>query len=220
MGSGLDYYSSGMRPLAKPLPSTSYAVLGILSIHPMSGYELAGAAERSITNFWPVSRSQIYSELARLEGMGLVAGTDVAQERVPDKRVFEITPDGVAAFTAWIAQPGYEPSRMRLGFCLKTFFGHHMPRETMIANLERFKDENEERAEYLTRVDELLKTLPEAAFTRATADLGRRMAITAAQWADDLLADLPEMRDVTDEEHEEIHRIARDLFRSAPPPSA
>lgn len=206
-----------MSPGKKALPSTSYAVLGILSIHPMSGYELAAAAERSIANFWPVSRSQIYSELARLETLGMIAGTDVAQERVPDKRVFEITDAGQEAFTAWVAEPGYEPSRMRLGFCLKTFFGHHMPRETMIANLEQFKKESAERAVYLARVDELLKTLPEAAFTRATADLGRRIAATAAEWAGDLLSDLPEMRDLSDEEHEEIHRIARDLFRAAPP---
>lgn len=199
----------------KTLPTTSYAVLGILSIHPMSGYELAQAAERSIANFWPVSRSQVYSELARLEELGLIAGTDVAQERVPDKRVFEITDDGDAAFAAWIGEPGYEPMRMRLGFCLKTFFGHHMPRETMIENLQRFRKENEERVAYLSRIVEMLGVLPEAAFTRATAELGLRIARTSAQWAEEVLTDLPEIRETSQEEHEQIHRIARELFRKA-----
>lgn len=219
MCSGSDYYSPGMATPTKPLPATSYAILGILSIHPMSGYELAGAIERSIVNFWPVSRSQIYSELGRLEDLGLIAGTDVAQERVPDKRVFEMTEAGEAAFSTWVSTPGYEPSRMRLGFCLKTFFGHHMPRDTMIANLERFRKENEDRVDYLARVDEILGVLPEAVFTRATADLGRRIAQTAADWAGELLEDLPELRELSDEEHEEIHRIARGLFNAAPPPA-
>ncbi|HVL89049.1 MAG TPA: PadR family transcriptional regulator [Actinomycetota bacterium] len=202
-----------MTPLKKSLPTTSYAVLGILSIHPMSGYELAQAAERSIANFWPISRSQVYSELARLEDLGLIAGADVAQERVPDKRVFEITPAGEDAFTEWVSAPGYEPTRMRLGFCLKTFFGHHMPRETMVENLERFKKENEEQIAYLQRVVNMLGVLPEAAFTRATAELGLRIARTSAQWAEELLANVPEIRHSSGEEHEEVHRIARELFR-------
>ena len=102
----------------KKLPTTSHAVLGILSISPMSGYELTQAAERSIANFWPISRSQVYTELARLEDLRLVRGTDVAQDGAPDKRVFEITPAGHETFAAWMATPGYEPDRMRLGFCL------------------------------------------------------------------------------------------------------
>jgi PadR family transcriptional regulator, regulatory protein AphA len=193
-------------------------VLGILSISPMSGYELAQAVERSIANFWPVSRSQVYTELARLEELELVGGTDVEQNHAPDKRVFELTPSGNEAFVSWLSIPGYEPDRMRLGFCLKTFFGHHMPREVMVQNLRSFKKENEEHAAYLSRMVELLSTLPEAAFTRATALLGQRIARTAAEWADELLEDLPEIRELPEHEHEEIHKVARELFRKASPP--
>lgn len=202
------------------LPTTSYAVLGILSVSSMSGYELAQAAERSIDNFWPISRSQVYSELARLEGLGFVRGTEVAQERVPDKRVFELTEAGHDAFTQWISTPGYEAERIRMGFCLKMFFGHHMPRAVMIENLERFRKEQEGHVVYLERIVEMLSVLPEAAYTRATAELGRRTSEAAAKWAEELLADLPDLPDmhpVRDEaQHEEIHRVARELFRKAP----
>jgi DNA-binding PadR family transcriptional regulator len=200
------------------LPTTSYALLGILAITPMSGYELAQATDRSIANFWPVSRSQVYSELARLEGLHYVTGTDVAQERVPDKRVFEVTPAGQKAFEDWLATPGYEPERMRLGFCVKMFFGHDMPRETMIQNLERFAKHNESRAAYLKEIVEMLSVLPEAVFTRATASLGLRIAEAAKEWAEEMLADLPEYHHTADEaKHEEIHSVARELFRKAPP---
>ena len=57
---------------------TSRAILGLLSIVPMSGYDLAQAAERMVGRFWPVSKSQVYAELARLEPLGLVQGTEIA----------------------------------------------------------------------------------------------------------------------------------------------
>src|SRR5260370_871676 len=52
----------------------------------MSGYDLAQAAERSVGRFWPISKSQVYAELARLEPLGLVQGTEIAQDRRPDNR--------------------------------------------------------------------------------------------------------------------------------------
>ena len=48
------------------LPATAYVVLGLMSIRPMTGYELTGYADRSIGNFFPLTRSHIYSELERL----------------------------------------------------------------------------------------------------------------------------------------------------------
>jgi DNA-binding PadR family transcriptional regulator len=71
------------------LPTTSYAVLGLLTFAPTSGYDLAIAADRSIANFWPISKSQVYSELRRLEKLGLVRSREVEQDKRPDKRVFE-----------------------------------------------------------------------------------------------------------------------------------
>lgn len=206
-----------MTPMSTKLPTTSYALMGLLSVSSMSGYDLAQAADRSIANFWPVSRSQVYGELARLEGLGLVEGTDVAQERLPDKRVFEITPAGDAALEAWLAVPGYEPERMRLGFCVKMFFGHRMPRETLVTNLEHFRDTAQARAAYLGNIVELLGELPEAAYVRATALLGQRISETAAAWAADMLSSLPELEgSQTDKDHEQVHAKARELFKRAP----
>jgi len=48
------------------LPATAHVVLGLVSIRPGAGHELAGFAERSIGNFFPIARSQVYSELERL----------------------------------------------------------------------------------------------------------------------------------------------------------
>jgi PadR family transcriptional regulator, regulatory protein AphA len=195
------------------LPTTSYALLGLLDVAPMSGYDLAQATEKSIANFWPVSRSQVYSELARLERMGLIRGTEVAQERLPDKRVFEVTEDGLRELEAWADSPGFEPDRYRSEFLVKMFFGHKMSRETMIKNLESFRAEAEHDADYLRNAVAKMEMLPQAAYARSTAMLGLRITEAAIAWADELIRDLPQIpHPETEEDHEHIHRVARALF--------
>ncbi len=71
-----------------------HAVLAALSTEPGSGYELSKRFDASVANFWPASAQQIYRELDRLEGEGLVRARTVHQQKRPDKRVFRITPAG------------------------------------------------------------------------------------------------------------------------------
>jgi DNA-binding PadR family transcriptional regulator len=106
------------------LTTSSHAILGLLSIAPMSGYDLFQAVERSVGRFWPISRSQVYAELARLEPLGLVQGTDVPQERLPDKRVFQLTMAGEEALDAWLGHGELEHPQFRISFLLKILFGH------------------------------------------------------------------------------------------------
>src|SRR5918999_158925 len=108
------------------LRTTSYAVLGLLAIRPMSGYELTAFAAMSVGHFWPMHRSLIYRELGSLERAAYVAGTDVVQQRVPDKRVFALTEAGRRVLEAWLATPGFEPARYKNEFLVKFFFASRM----------------------------------------------------------------------------------------------
>ncbi len=205
-------------PDTRRLPTTSYAVLGLLSISsPMSGYDLAQAVDRSVVNFWPISRSQVYGEVTRLESLGLIGGTDVAQVRVPDKRVYELTPDGEAALDAWASDARYEPDRMRLGFCIKMFFAHRIPPEILQANLKKYRDENVEHGEYLRSIVDMLADMPESQYVRATAQLGLRVADSVVAWADELLASFPGHGVFEKADHEKVHARARELLQKAPP---
>src|SRR5258708_33266176 len=87
----------------RDLTTTSQAVMALLSFAPMSGYELARAADRSISRFWPISKPQVYAELQRLEGLGFVEATDVVHDKLPDKRVFRLTGAGGRALDGWLA---------------------------------------------------------------------------------------------------------------------
>ena len=46
--------------------SLSYAVLGLLSDRPMTGYDLKLVFDKEMNSFWPAQLSQIYRELSTL----------------------------------------------------------------------------------------------------------------------------------------------------------
>ena len=54
--------------------SLRYAILGLLTADELSGYEITSRFEHSVGYFWHARSQQIYPELGRLEGDGLVSG--------------------------------------------------------------------------------------------------------------------------------------------------
>ena len=197
------------------MTSTSRAILGLLSIVPMSGYDLAQAAERSVGRFWPVSKSQVYAELARLELLGLVQGTEIAQDRRPDKRVFRLTERGEEALDAWLESDDLAAPRFRLPFLLKIFLGHRTVPGRSAALLQ------EVRARALAQVQQLEALLavldhPDAAYARLTVSYLLRMAETTAAWAQDAQASLPPGRIAIDPRRGGS-TVAASVFKAVPP---
>ncbi len=91
------------------LPTTSYVILGLLTFREMSGYDLKQLINKSITHFyWSPAKSQIYGELRRLESHGLVTMREVPQTLRPDKRLYQITPQGTEAMLKWLETSGVE----------------------------------------------------------------------------------------------------------------
>lgn len=169
------------------LPTTSYALLGLLLPSPMSGYELAARVEGSITYFWPIARSQVYGELNRLEGLGYVRGADVAQDRLPDKRLYEVTREGAAALDAWlVADPEEGRERFRSSLMVRVFFAPRIPLAQRRALLERIRSSAAARRAALDAIVERLAGVPEAAAPRATALHGLRHAEATLAWLDEV----------------------------------
>ncbi|MEH0545372.1 PadR family transcriptional regulator [Streptomyces sp. NPDC054884] len=87
-----------------------HAVLAALLDGEYSGYQLAKAFDVGVANFWHALPQQLYAELAKLEGEGLVAGRQVIQETRPNKRLFHVTDAGRAElekFAAAVAKPSF-----------------------------------------------------------------------------------------------------------------
>ena len=175
---------------SRRLSPTSYALLGYLSMTPMSGYDLTVAVRKSIDMFWQISKSQIYKELPLLEADGLITGTDVAQDHYPDKRVYELTPAGTAALDDWLANGELPAQVSKIPELLKLFFGHRMDDRDIRTMLLATRSDH---AASVTRLEELIAQLddyPPARWVRATARYGLLDHRAVIEWIDETLQTL------------------------------
>lgn len=167
------------------LPATSYVLLGLLDDAARSAYELAAFADSSIAHFWPVPRSQLYRELQRLEEIGLVSGTAIAQQRRPDKRVFELTAAGRQALREWLDEPGYPPDRQKNGLLVKLFFAGRASPEQATRLLTEYGTALETSRQDLAAIADRLDGRPDVVFPWLTALYGLRRVEAALGWLEE-----------------------------------
>jgi len=96
-----------------------FLLLGLLARRPRHGYELKTQFEKTFGGTWPLNPGQVYMTLERLEAAGLVTSKRVAQELLPDRRVYTITEDGRQELKRWTAEPSQGPIRIRDELYLK-----------------------------------------------------------------------------------------------------
>ena len=112
--------------------SLRYAILGILNVMPMTGYDLKHQAfDATVRHFWPADQSQIYRTLTHLAEENLVTMTVEAQDERPDRKVYAITPAGQAALTAWLKSDQAVPT-LRDPLLVQLFFGQELPRADLL----------------------------------------------------------------------------------------
>ena len=164
------------------LPQTAYAVLGLVSVRPRAGHELARYAERSIGNFFPLTRSHVYSELDRLCRLGLLDAAEVPQERLPTKRVYEITGQGERVLQDWLEESALGPERQRNPFLVRMFFADRMTPARLDSILREYEADARARRDDLADVVARLADRPHATFRRATAMFGVRREQAKLDW--------------------------------------
>ena len=98
-----------------------YALLGLLTLGPMSGYDLKKIAEQSIAHFWSESYGQIYPTLKQLVSEKLATVKEQSGNGTRARQVYSITAKGRLELEQWLAAPPQQdPPRMEL--LLKLFF--------------------------------------------------------------------------------------------------
>src|SRR5215831_5823485 len=85
--------------------STKHVILALLSIEPMTGYELTQNIKISVASLWAATHSQIYPALHKLEEERLVTGEQQVRGQAMLKTIYTITPSGEEEFQHWLEQP-------------------------------------------------------------------------------------------------------------------
>jgi DNA-binding PadR family transcriptional regulator len=132
--------------------AVTWAVLGLLGVKPMSGYDIKRAVDRTIRHFWAASYGQIYPELKRLEEAGWISGKDASQgERT--RRVYRLTAQGGRELEAWLH--GHETRiEMRDESLLRLFFADALPRDEALGLLSARRHGYRMMLAYLRSLDD------------------------------------------------------------------
>jgi DNA-binding PadR family transcriptional regulator len=156
------------------LAATSWALLGMLSYeYELSGYDIRKWIEWSMRFFYgSPAYSQIYSELKKLEKLGLVSSrVESASSR--NRRLYKITDAGLDAVTRWANEAPLDPPVLKHGALLRVTLAHL----TTPARLKEILQE------HLAYADEMHRNAAKDA-KWAGADPSWAYARVALQWAE------------------------------------
>jgi len=173
------------------LTTTEYALLGMLARYgEHSGYELLKLARPGVGFLWSPAKSHVYDVLPRLQEHGHARRRVVAQTTKPDRHLWRITPRGRIALRNWIETIDENPLEQRGVLLLKLFFGDQGDPTSLVAHLERFR---EQAVAKLARLREIQAASPPTAHDQLPLmTLRQGLVGTAAQlrWAEEILPEL------------------------------
>jgi DNA-binding PadR family transcriptional regulator len=186
------------------LTTTSYAILGLLSLRSWTTYELTEQMRRALGQFWPRAESGIYTEPKKLVDAGYAtAETEYVGQR--QRQRYTITTAGRKALREWIPTPG-PPPQVEFEQLIKVFFAERGTRADLLRTLRNIKEENEDRSaavqniphEYLENRGGYPERLPWILITGQFITEWEQMIDRWSTWAIDLVEQWPD--DITQAE--------------------
>ena len=143
----------------RPLLPGEYAVLALLALRPMHGYEMtAFIEEEGLADVCPVEQSTLYTYLRNVEARGLVAWTEERVGNRPPRKRFELMRE------------------VRLDLLVKLFF---LERTDPAAHARLLRDQVAACERYLAGLD---AAAPAGGFQRLVARSKRTAAEATLDW--------------------------------------
>lgn len=169
---------------------TETAILGALSISPMTGYAVREEIRETLGHFWSESFGQIYPALAQLEGAGLISPQEGGSGR---SRKYELTAAGIARLRGLLAEPP-QPPKPRNGLLLRLFFGAQLGPEACRQLVREARRQAEDRLAQMEAARVALASDPnlaqDAPYILLTIAAGEHSARATVAWADEALDEL------------------------------
>jgi DNA-binding PadR family transcriptional regulator len=152
----------------------------------LTGWDLVATAQQRIGDFWSLTQSQVYRELASMAADGLIE----AGERGPrDRRPYLITDAGRAAFSQWLSR-NPEDENIRFPLLLTVVFGRYLPEDRLAEIVAAHRKLHADRlAEYQTAREQVAGEAVDA-YQLAPLDFGIRYESAALAWFDALPDDI------------------------------
>jgi PadR family transcriptional regulator, regulatory protein AphA len=164
-----------------------HAILGLLDLAPMTGYDLKKNFDATIAHFWAGDQAQIYRTLTALVQAGLAEVSVVEQNGKPNRNVHSLTEAGRAELDGWLRSP-LEQDSPREPFLARLFFAGRLDEDAV----RHLIDERRQRAEAQLQILTSMRDEEPAAsglahrLRLATLDNGIAHATTEISWLSNL----------------------------------
>ena len=167
--------------MSQDLPTTSYALLGLLTFgDDLTGYELKQRADRTLRFYWvSPAMSQVYTELDRLTEHGLVTPREAGPHKKSSR--YRITAKGRRALTRWLEESPVGFPTLKHPVALRLLIGH-------LVDPERSKTLLREHLETLAAHRADLETVRESLRGRDAPGEPFRYPSLVADWGLEYLA--------------------------------
>ncbi len=173
-----------------------YAILGLLSLGPMSGYDIKKKFEQIASNFWNESYGQIYPILKRIYSEGLTTMSIEKQSGKPDRHIYELTPKGHEDLKDWLLEPvGRHIGRHEI--LLKLFFGPIVSVTDNINQVKHFQEIHKKECEDLKLIKDRIKVenkaMTQLPYWLMTVRFGELVNEALLKWSKESIALMEEM---------------------------
>lgn len=172
---------------SRSLNPTAAALLGLLEdCGELTGADLVRVAELRISDYWNLTRSQVYRELSSLNAAGYVAAGETGPR---DAQPYLLTDEGREAWRAWLAEEEPRDS-VRIGLLLMVAFGRHLPDGRLRELLDAYEKRHRARLESYEALDNALVEQGVDAYVRATLSFGMHYERGVLTWLESLPAEV------------------------------
>jgi DNA-binding PadR family transcriptional regulator len=121
-----------------------YAILGLLSWKPLTGYDIKKIIQESPYIYWSGNNNQIYKSLIQLEKDGMVSCRVIHQENGPSKKEYDITDLGYETLNHWIKFQEFEMPEYKKTFLVQLSWSANLEKAELDLLLRKYKARVEE----------------------------------------------------------------------------
>lgn len=120
---------------SKPVNKTKYVILGLLTIEPLSGYDMRKMMDTSTSHFWEESNGQIYPTIKKLLEEKMIKLEEKKDIGKKQKIIYSITEKGTIELQSWLSDLPEKYVHRDEGL-LKLFLGGNCSIDTSISLLK------------------------------------------------------------------------------------
>lgn len=163
-----------------------FAILGMLTYGPASGYDIKKTMQGSTAYFWRESDSSIYPMLKELTRDGLVKVSTESQGQ-RERKVYTITKAGRDLLVKWLEAPADE-TFVRNELLLKLFFSNLVPEKQTRKKIAEFKKQLLRKKVILQEIEKSLQGEKSESqpYWLMTLRYGQLQVETALKWCTEI----------------------------------